>query len=270
MKRYIYSAVSMDHNPLDVQREVASDPNASAWALRDLVKDGSPNMCRLVAENIGTPDELLCELADHKWQDLTNKIISSREASDSVLVHILNGCVDSNPLYRNSVCDQILWEMNWRISSGCKQVGDEVLVLLAELLQTSGCIDLLENDTDGKIRLPYAAFKFIADRHDARLARDLAVDPNTPIDIIEDIVMDGSKWERVEVAQNCEHLTMNCFKMLSQDPDSAVRKYLTWNVTTPVQILRKLVQDEDEKVRRYATKALSARGYILKREEGGR
>jgi len=78
--------------------------------------------------------------------------------------------------------------------------------------------------------------------------RELAKDPNTPVDVLRELVKKSSYWIRSNVASN-PTTPLDILRELAKEDNATVRLYTVRNPNTPLDILRDLAKDESWLVR---------------------
>jgi hypothetical protein len=79
---------------------------------------------------------------------------------------------------------------------------------------------------------------------------ELAVDPNTPVDILTRLSQDEDWVIRMQIVSN-PNIPAEALSHLSQDENERVRCWVAANHKTPIEALVRLSRDEDDAVRRY-------------------
>ena len=93
---------------------------------------------------------------------------------------------------------------------------------------------------------------------------DLLKNPSIPIDIINKYLNRDNRYYGYGVVSN-PALTADILKELSQDDDSSIRKDVAGNPSTPVEILEKLSQDDDISFRKEVARNSSTPVEILEK-----
>ena len=191
MKRYIKSAVSnINSEDSDVKDELASDPNTSAFMLKQLALDDSRFIRKAVAENPSTPTEVLKLLVNDKYARVRYAVACNPNATAEILSALIN---DSDETIRNAitlspnVTDSILMDL---LKNDNKDDDNAFIVARSEKASPETLTYLFNN----------------ADHNDTHIMRRLARNTNTPVEILQELANFDTSYVSLPAQHRLENL----------------------------------------------------------------
>lgn len=191
MKRYIKSAVSaVDSEDSDVKNELASDTKTDAYTLKQLALDDSRFIRRTVAENPSTPAEVLKLLVADKYVGVRYAVAKNPNATAEILSALVT---DHDETIRNAI-------------TLSPNVTDDILMKLLknDNKDYDNAFIVARCDKASPKTLTYL-FNYV-DHNDTNTMRRLARNPNTPIEILQELSNFDSTYVSIPAQNRLEKL----------------------------------------------------------------
>jgi len=111
-------------------------------------------------------------------------------------------------------------------------------------------LEKLEKDKAAAVNpnTPVSVLEKLAEDEESLVRRGVALNPNTPVSVLEKLAEDEESLVRSGVAHN-PNIPVSVLEKLAEDEESLVRSGVAHNPNTPVSVLEKLAEDEESLVR---------------------
>ena len=221
-----YSNLPDGKHPLLTLVRLAENPNTPVETLVKLSKIVPVH----VAGNPNTPVEILRELSNSKDNITIEKIAGNHNTPIEILKELIKKYITQD------IDDEDDYDDEYDYDDGEDRKQKE---LEAEIVSSAISNPNLPAIFIEEIFKTYPNYHYY-----------IALNPNTPPEILAELSLDNNEGVRKSVAQN-PSTSVDVLRELSKNENETVRCYVALNPNTPVETLVELSRDQDSEVRRY-------------------
>lgn len=238
-----------------LKRAVAKNPNTPPEAFIKLANDDDEYVRVAVAKNPSTPLEVSLELLNNleprikrtiaKDPDTTTELLSALASDDDLLVREAVAANDNTPQkILVKLADDSNELVRETVAANENTPPDVLRKLASDPEENVRVISL------GNPNMPPDVLRELANDEDQDVKLEIAHNPNTPIDVLKMFATDDDKYVRVGAVQNPSLPTEVSLKLLKDEKDVYVLKWIARSPNASLEILKGLASHPNEDVRR--------------------